>query len=189
MKQKEIEKRELLEQQQKILEAGAQRADKRTGSFNFLTWSFFIAPLIAGEEFLASTIKSAAAEEEAGKTAQATATAHTANDYSPASDPVRTTIAAETERAPTGSAATFAVKPSHSEPVPAAPGTTSGGGAGSDDGDSSHHDAHAIHGSSVNSLASSHLGAQLLGDSTNELVQSNVLGHFSAPTVGSGPLL
>jgi len=51
----EIEKRELIEQRRKIFEAGTQRADKRTGSFSFLTWPFFIAPLIAGEEFLAAT--------------------------------------------------------------------------------------------------------------------------------------
>ena len=60
---KEVEKRELIEEQRKIFEAGAQRADKRTGSFSFLTWSFFIAPLIACEEFIAATFKSAAAGE------------------------------------------------------------------------------------------------------------------------------
>ena len=67
----EIEKRELFEQQQKIFEAGVQRADKRSGSFNFLTWSFFIAPLIACEEFLVGIFKSAAAEQEVVKTAHA----------------------------------------------------------------------------------------------------------------------
>jgi len=56
---------------QKIFEAGVQRADKRAGSFSFLTWSFFIAPLIACEEFLAAMFKSAAAVEEDAKTAQA----------------------------------------------------------------------------------------------------------------------
>ena len=60
----EIEKRELTEQQRKIFEAGTQRADKRTGSFSFLTWPFFIAPLLASEEFLAATFKSAAAKEQ-----------------------------------------------------------------------------------------------------------------------------
>jgi hypothetical protein len=49
-----IEKHELLEQRGKIFEAGVQRADKRLGSFSFLTWSFFIAPLIACEEFFAA---------------------------------------------------------------------------------------------------------------------------------------
>src|SRR5260370_20680142 len=82
----EIEKRELLEQQRKIFEAGAQRADKRTGSFNFLTWSFFLAPLMASDESLAATLKFAAAEEEYGKAAQAGAAAPAANDYPPAAD-------------------------------------------------------------------------------------------------------
>jgi hypothetical protein len=59
-----IEKRELIEQRRKIFEAGAQRAEKRTGSFSFLTWSFFIAPLIASKEFFAATGNSAAAAEE-----------------------------------------------------------------------------------------------------------------------------
>ena len=62
-----VEKRELFEQQQKIFEAGAQRADKRAGSFSFLTWPFFIAPLIASEEFLAATFNSAAAERRTRK--------------------------------------------------------------------------------------------------------------------------
>jgi hypothetical protein len=44
----EIKDRDLFEQQQNIFEAGARRADKRTGSFSFLTWPFFIGPLIAG---------------------------------------------------------------------------------------------------------------------------------------------
>ena len=60
-----VEKRELFEQQQKIFEAEAQRASKRAGSFSFLTWPFFIAPLIASEEFLAATFNSVAAEEDA----------------------------------------------------------------------------------------------------------------------------
>ena len=67
----EIEKRELFEQQRKIFEAEAQRVDKRAGSFSFLTWPFFIAPLIAGEEFLAATFNSAAAEEDAKAARQA----------------------------------------------------------------------------------------------------------------------
>jgi hypothetical protein len=64
-----VEKRELFEQERKIFEAGAQRADRRAGSLSFLTWPFFIAPLIACEEFLAAMFKSAAAEEEGAKTA------------------------------------------------------------------------------------------------------------------------
>src|ERR1700694_1920097 len=66
----EVEKRELFEQERKIFEAGGQRADKRSGSFSFLTWSFFIAPLIACEEFLAAPFKAAAAEAEEAEAAQ-----------------------------------------------------------------------------------------------------------------------
>jgi hypothetical protein len=67
----EVEKRELLEQQRMIFEAGAQRTDKRTGSFSFLTWPFLIAPLIASKEFLLATLNPAAAAEEDGKAALA----------------------------------------------------------------------------------------------------------------------
>src|SRR3978361_617105 len=81
---KEVEKRELFEQERKIFEARVQRADKRSGSFNFLTWSFFIAPLIACEEFLVATFKSAAAEQEVAKTAQAGTASQAANDDPPA---------------------------------------------------------------------------------------------------------
>ena len=81
---KEVEKRELFEQEQKIFEAGVQRADKRSGSFSFLTWPFFIAPLIACEEFLAAMFKPAAAEEEAAKAAQAGPAPQVAKD-----DPLR----------------------------------------------------------------------------------------------------
>src|SRR5882762_8357725 len=85
----DVEKHELFEQGRKIFEAGVQRADKRSGSFNFLTWSFFIAPLIACEEFLAM-FKSAAAEREDAKTAQAGAAPQAANDHPPAIDPSKT---------------------------------------------------------------------------------------------------
>ena len=115
MKQQEIEKRELTEQQQKILEAGAQRADKRTGSFSFLTWPFFIAPLIAGEEFLSATLKAAAGEEEDGKATQASAALQGINDEPPAGDPAKA-----------GAADEFAVGPdalSHTNTPP--PGPTS----------------------------------------------------------------
>src|SRR3954468_24280273 len=86
----EVEKHELFEQERKIFEAGVQRADKRSGSFNFLTWSFFIAPLIASEEFLVGMVKSAAAEQEDAKTTQAGAAPQAANDYAPAIDPSKT---------------------------------------------------------------------------------------------------
>src|SRR3979411_2257812 len=100
---KEIEKRELFEQERKIFEAGVQRADKRSGSFSFLTWSFFIAPLIACEEFLAATFKSAAADEEDAKAAQAGAAPQAAKDDPPASDPAKTSAEDETAKEPAAS--------------------------------------------------------------------------------------
>src|SRR3979490_2536753 len=189
----EVEKRELFEQERKIFEAGAQRADKRTGSFSFLTWSFFIAPLIACEEFLAATFKSAAAEEEDAKAAQAGAAPQAAKDDPPASDPAKTSAEDETAKEPAASsephAAQFdptgllaqpedAPNPStaRSEAGAAARGGGGGGGGGGDDADSSHHHAHtSIHGSSVNALAAvSPLGSsQLPGESTLESVQSS----------------
>ena len=106
----EIEKRELFEQQQKIFEAGAQRADKRTGSFSFLTWAFFIAPLIACEEFLAATFKSAAAEEQDAKAAQVRRVAAGGNDDPPASDPSKTSADDETAKAPAASSEAHAAQ-------------------------------------------------------------------------------
>src|SRR5438045_5005102 len=99
----EIEKRELFEQQQRIFEARAQRMAKRSGSFNFLTWAFFIAPLIACEEFLAATFKSAAAEEQDAKAAQSGASPQAANDDPPASDPSKTGGADEAAKTPAAS--------------------------------------------------------------------------------------
>src|ERR1700736_4597615 len=107
----EIEKRELFEQQRKIFEAGAQRADKRTGSFSFLTWPFFIAPLIAGEEFLAATFNSAAAEEEDARAAQAGAAPQAANDDLPASDPSKTSAEDEPAKGPAAPAGAQAAQP------------------------------------------------------------------------------
>ena len=43
-RENEVETRELFEQQVKNFEAGAQRTDKRTGSFSFLTWPLTTAP-------------------------------------------------------------------------------------------------------------------------------------------------
>src|SRR5437763_4066234 len=106
----EIEKRELIEQQRKIFEAGVQRADKRSGSFSFLTWSFFIAPLIACEEFLAAMFKSAAAEEEDAKTAQAGAAPQAANDHPPASDLSKTSAKDETATGPATSSGAHAAE-------------------------------------------------------------------------------
>ncbi|MGY3080263.1 hypothetical protein ACVWZZ_006671 [Bradyrhizobium sp. LM6.10] len=85
----QVEKRELFDQGRKIFEAGVQRADKRSGSFSFLTWSFFIAPLIACEEFLAAPFKSALAEQEDATAARAGAGPQATNDELPASDPAK----------------------------------------------------------------------------------------------------
>ena len=94
----EVDKRELFEQQLKIFEAGAQRADKRTGSFSFLTWPFFIAPLIANDEFLAATFKAAAAEEDSKATPAGAA--QVTNDDPPARDSAKTSAADETAKGP-----------------------------------------------------------------------------------------
>src|SRR3979409_29027 len=58
-----------------MFEAGVQPARRRAGSFSFLTWSFFIAPLIACEEFLAAMFKSAEAVEENAEDAPKPSTA------------------------------------------------------------------------------------------------------------------
>src|SRR3981189_2525505 len=96
----DVEKRELFEQKGKIFEAGGRRGDKRSGSFGFLTWSFFIAPLIACEEFLAAPFKSAAAEEEDAKAVRAGAAPQAANDHPPASDLSKTSAEDETAKGP-----------------------------------------------------------------------------------------
>src|SRR4051794_27522041 len=99
----EVEKHELFEQERKIFEAGVQRADKRSGSFNFLTWSFFIAPLVACGEFLFATFKSAAAEQEVARTAQADTTSQAANDDPLPIDPSKTGEEDETIKRPAAS--------------------------------------------------------------------------------------
>src|SRR3981189_249630 len=203
----EVEKRELFEQERKIFEAGAQRADKRTGSFSFLTWPFFIAPLIASEEFLAATFKSSAAEEEDAKAARAGAAPQAENDDPPASDPSKASAENETAKGPAASSDAHAAQldpnglpaqsdedapklsDAHSEAVAAASGEVGGG----DVADSRHHDAHtSIDDSSVNSLsADSHFGSSPFpGGSTLESVQSIVLGgSFSPAITGSAPPL
>src|SRR4030081_3770082 len=154
----EVEKPELFEQERKSFEAGVQRADKRAGSFSFLTWPFFIAPLITSEEFLAAMFKSAAALEEDAKAAQAGAAPQAANDHPPASDLSKTSAEDETAKGPAASSEAHAAqldptgllaqpqedapKPStaHTEAAAAAEG--GGGGGGGDDADSHPHDAH-----------------------------------------------
>ena len=206
----EVEKRELFEQEQKIFEAGAQRANKRAGSFSFLTWPFFIAPLIAGEEFLAATFNSAAAEEDA-KAALAGAAQQAANDDSPAHDPSKSGTEDETAEGPAASSEAHAVqldptgllaqpqkdaaKPSTArseEAVAAATGGGGGGGGGGgDDADSRDHDAHtSIDDSSVNvQSANARVGSSQPPDGTVlEPVQSDVFGaSFSPSIIGSAP--
>src|ERR1700704_4329794 len=206
----EIEDRELIEQQRKIFEAGTQRADRRTGSFSFSTWSFFIAPLIACEEFLAAMFKSAAAEEEDAKTAQAGAAPQAANDHPPTSDLSKTSAEDETAKGHAASSEAHAAQldptgllaqPHDDAPKPstarneavADASSGGGGGGGGDDADSRHHGAHtSIDDSSVNSLsADSHFGSSPFpGGSTLESVQSIVLGgSFSPAITGSAPPL
>jgi len=197
----DVEKHELFEQGRKIFEAGVQRADKRSGSFNFLTWSFFIAPLIACEEFLVATFKSAAAELEVAKTAQAGTASQAENDDPPAIDPSKTGAEDETNKTPAASSEARAsqLDPGLSaqphddalKPSPAHSKTVAAEGS-----DVAEHNAQtsidSIDDSSVNSLsADSYLGSvQIQGGSTAESVQSNVLGDsFSSSMIGSAHLL
>jgi hypothetical protein len=201
----EIEKRELIEQQRKILEAGTQRVEKRTGFFSFLTWPFFIAPLIASQEFLTATLKSGAAEQEDAKTALAGLVPHAANGDLPASDPSKMKAENEAVREPSTSsqAHTAQFDPAglfgQSDDVPKLSVAQSevaanGGGrdAGDDDVDFRNHDTHTqIEDSSINSLSADfHFGSgQLPGGSTLESLQSNGLADWLGPSViGSAPL-
>src|SRR4030088_2025319 len=198
-----VEKRELFEQERKIFEAGAQRADKRASSFSFLTWPFFIAPLIACEEFLAAVFKSAAADEYA-KSAQVGAAPQATNDHPPASDVSKASAELEMAKAPAASseAHTAQLGPTwllaqpledasksstaRSEAVAAA---SAGGG---DDAGPRHHGTHtSIDDSSVNSLsADSHFGSSPFpSGSTLEAAQSIALGDpFSPAITGPAPL-
>ena len=209
MEKHEVEKRELFEQERKIFEAGAQRADKRASSFSFLTWPFFIAPLIACEEFLAAVFKSAAAEEYA-KNAQVGAAPQAANDHPPANDLSKTSAELETAKGPAASSEAHAAQldptgllaqpledaskssTARSEEAVAAGGGGGGGSGGGEDADSRHHDAHtSIDDSSVNLLsADSHFGSSPFpSGSTLEAAQSIALGDpFSPAITGSAPL-
>ena len=174
------EKRELIEQQRKIFEAEAQRVDRRTGSFSFLTWSFFLAPLIAVEAFLSSTFGSAAGEEEDAKAVQAGATSHVMNNDPATIDLFNAKAVDETTKeaatplqahANQAGGAELLAGPLEEAAKPnseAAAATRSGGR----DDDSQHQGAHdLIHGSSVNALADS----QLPASSTPASAQANVL--------------
>ena len=204
----EIEKRELIEQQQKILEAATQRADKRTGFFSFLTWPFFIAPLIFNEEFLAATQRSGAAEQEDSKVASVGSSPQAANDDPRASNFLKATAENEAAREPSASSQAHTVQfdpalfPAQSDEAPklsaaqsevVAAASAGDGDAGSDDVDFRHHDTHtSIEDSSVNlPSADFHFGSeQLPGASTLESLQSSGLADLLNPsTVGSAPLL
>jgi hypothetical protein len=204
----EIEKRELVEQQQKILEAATQRADKRTGFFSFLTWPFFIAPLIFNEEFLAATQRSGAAEQEDSKVASVGSSPQAANDDPRASNFLKATAENEAAREPSASSQAHTVQfdpalfPAQSDEAPklsaaqsevVAAASAGDGDAGSDDVDFRHHDTHtSIEDSSVNlPSADFHFGSeQLPGASTLESLQSSGLADLLNPsTVGSAPLL
>jgi hypothetical protein len=174
------EKRELIEQQRKIFEAEAQRVDRRTGSFSFLTWSFFLAPLIAVEAFLSSTFGSAAGEEEDAKAVQAGATSHVMNNDPATIDLFNAKAVDETTKeaatplqahANQAGGAELLAGPLEEAAKPnseAAAATRSGGR----DDDSQHQGAHdLIHGSSVNALADS----QLPASSTPASAQANAL--------------
>jgi len=212
----EIEERDLFEQERKIFEAGAQRTDKRTGSFSFLTWPFFIAPLIASESFSdAATLSSGAPEDEDGKAAQASVALQSANDDSPATDISKTSAEDESAKEaaassdiraarldPTGlliqsehdDAPRHTIPPSEAAIPPAGGGGGGGGdGGGGDDADSRVHEAHgSIEDSSLNLVsADSHVGSnQLPAGSTLEFVQSDLLGDsFNPWLIGSAPAL
>ena len=174
------EKRELIEQQRKIFEAGAQRVDRRTGSFSFLTWSFFLAPLIAVEEFLSSTFRSAAAEEEDAKAVQAGATSHVMNNDPPAIDLFKANAVDETTKGAATSLQAHADQAGGTEllagpledaaePNSEATAATRSGGRNDDSQLQGAHDL--IHGSSVNALVNS----QLPASSAPESSQANVL--------------
>jgi hypothetical protein len=185
---KDVEKHELFEQERKIFEAGAQRVDKRTGSFSFLTWPFFIAiaPLVASEQFLAATFKSAAAAEGDAKAAQAGVAPQAADDDPPASDLSKSSAEDETAKGPAASSDAhaaeldFLAQPHDDVRKPTAArdqavADASAAGRGGDGADFRHHDAHtSMDGSSVNSLsADSHFGSSPFpGGSTLESIQS-----------------
>jgi hypothetical protein len=209
----EVEQRELSEQQRKIFEAGVQRTDKRSGSFSFLTWPFFIAPLIACEAFLAAMFRSAAAEEEEAKTAQAGAALQAANDHPPTSDLSRTGAEDETAKGPTASLEAHAAQLNptgllaqpHEEDAPEpstardeAVADASAAGGGGDDAGSRHHGAHtSIDDSSVNSLsADCHFGSgpfpgasTLVVDSLSPALSNDAAGAIAPVEAAARPVL
>ena len=183
------EKRELIEQQRKIFEAGAQRVDRRTGSFSFLTWSFFLAPLIAVEAFLSSTFGSAAGEEEDAKAVQAGATSHVMNNDPAAIDLFNAKAVDETTKeaatplqahADQAGGAELLAGPLEdaAEPNSEATAATRSGGRNDDSQLQGAHDL--IHGSSVNALADS----QLPASSAPASAQANALAGTPSHDVG-----
>lgn len=176
-------------------------------SFSFLTRSFFIAQLVACEEFLAAPFKSALAKQEDATAAQAGAGPQGTNDELPASDPAKPGAEDERPKGPAASSDTHVAQldptgvlaePHEDAPRPSTArgetvATASSGDGGGDDVDSCKHHAHiSADVSCVNSLsADSDLGStQLPGESTLESVRSNVLcDSFSRSIVSSFPPL
>ncbi|WP_338320099.1 hypothetical protein, partial [Bradyrhizobium ottawaense] len=208
----QVEKRELFEQERKIFEAGVQRADKRSGSFSFLTWSFFIAPLIACEEFLAAPFKSALAEQEDATAAQAGAGPQRANGELPSSDPAKPGAEDERPKGPAASSETHvgqvdpASLPAEPQEHALRPGTGGdeavavasygGEGGGGEDAISFEHHAHTSADASRVSCvtwrsADSDLGStESSGGATLESIRPNVLyDSFSPSVVSSFPVL
>ncbi|WP_271498113.1 hypothetical protein, partial [Bradyrhizobium sp. CCBAU 11357] len=208
----QVEKRELFEQERKSFEAGVQRADKRSGSFNFLTWSFFIAPLIACEEFLAATFKSALAEHEDATAAQAGAGPQRTNDELPASDPAKPGAEDERPKGPAASSETHVAQldpaslPAEPQEHAPRPGTAGGEavavasygseGGGGEDAVSFKHQAHtsadASHVNCVNwpSADFNFVMTESSGGATLESIWPSVLyDSYSPSVVSSSPVL
>lgn len=200
-----IEKRELIEANRKIFEAGAQRAEKRTGSFNFLTWSFFLAPLITGKEFLVAMGSSWPAAEGDAIADQKGVALHAANNDPLVIDLSKTSGQTDTANGQTASSAQASqvhaialaaqshehlsqLNAAHSEAVAAASG---GEDAGGDKGGNDNNvDTSSEDGSIYSLSADSHHGSsQPPGELALDSVQSGVLGGSFSPSVfGSAPV-
>jgi hypothetical protein len=197
-----IEKRELIEQRRKVFEAGTQRVDKRTGSPSFLTWAFFIAPLIAGRDFLDLGRQAAAAEEHA-TAAHKSSAVHPANDDTAVTDFSQTS--GDKQPANGGSPTQH---PPHVHPIGLAPqshedlqpgsahneavATASSRGDGSGPGnDPDWGNLPSVQDSSVYSLsADSHVGSsQMPGETVLESVPSSILASSFNPSVAGSPHL
>ncbi len=196
-----IEKREIIEQRRKIFESGTQRADKRTGSFNFLTWAFFIAPLIVSKDLLAAGGKPTATSEDHAEAPHKGAVLHTTNEDAPVMDLAQTAGEKETSNGtPALSAAHppqvgFAPQPHEDQPSIAhsdAIATASGGAdVGGPEGvnDANWGDLNSVDDNATSQLSvHPHLGSgQPPSESAVESFQSNVIpSSVSASAVSLG---